>query len=102
MKYRINETYFLQFYGCDQGIHMMVYEDSQPLTCKKERLKPMRDFLAQEQCAAFKGGLRLEKNSDCISIIAKRNCIGSVPASVFESAINSAKSLPYYTACSQT
>ena len=79
----------------------MVYEDSQPLTCKKERLKPMRDFLAQEHCSAFKGGLQLEKNLNSISIIAKKNCIGSVPTSVFESAISSAKSLPYYTALNQ-
>ena len=103
MKHRISTDYYLQFYGCDQGIHIMVYENSAPLTCKKERLRPMRDFLSQPQGTAFRGGLILERESESIAVIAKKNHIGSVPVSVFEKAIEKAasKQLPYYEPAGQ-
>ncbi len=101
MKHKIDDTYHLQFYGCDQGIHIMVYQNGQPLTCRKERLKPMRDFLTAQSGHAFQGGLQLEKEMDSISIIARKSKIGSVPVSVFKAAIESAKSLPYYNSCGE-
>jgi hypothetical protein len=102
MKHRINSIYHIYFYGCDQGIHIMVYQNEQPLTCKKERLKPMRDFIAKQNSRIFKGGLQLEKENDSINIIARKIDIGSVPVSVFVEALDSAKSLPYYISCSES
>lgn len=74
----------------------MVYEGKAPLTCKKERLKPLRDFISKKEGIAFKGGLKLEKNGGQIYIIAKTIRLGPVQQSIFDEAIASAKRLPYY------
>ncbi len=96
MKHQLNEEFSLVFYGCDQGIHIMVYQNGKPLTCKKERLKPMRDFMLLDQGVAFKGGLKLIKDEDEIIVSAKKMELPPVHISIFNEAIACAKELPYY------
>jgi len=96
MEHIIDDQFTLKFFGCDQGLHIMIYNNGVPFTCRKERLKPMKDFLEKEYAEAFKGGLKLKKQKDSIIISAKNNLLPSISITVFKEAIEQAKMLPYY------
>lgn len=66
------------------SIKLVVYKNGIKQGCRKERIKPLKYFLINQQTELFKGRLRLYKKRSDIIVKFKDQLIGSVYAKEFE------------------
>ena len=90
MEVALGEAYSLKFFGCDQGIHLVLERDGQPYVCRKSRLGEIRKMTGKETDHLFKGRLQLQLSGQSIEVIASKQSVGAFPVGVLQEAVHAA------------
>lgn len=84
----LNEKLSFFFEPSDKKIRLVVTTADEELVCRKETLKKLHYFLAEEHAHLFKGRLQLFKSGDEIAIQVKNEIIVKIPVEKFRQALN--------------
>lgn len=84
----LNSKHVLVFEPSGKKIRLVITEADEELVCRKETLKNLQHFLAQEQAHIFKGRLQLHKINDAIEIIVKDKPIAIISSASLEKILN--------------
>ncbi len=90
---RFKDEYELRFYRCDQGLHLMVWQNGSALRCRKERVASVRSLIDRAVDTLGKTGLQLRRKSGKnIQIFIKKVQIGTITQDVLENTLEALSS----------
>ncbi|RZK54962.1 MAG: hypothetical protein EOO87_09055 [Pedobacter sp.] len=84
----LNEKLIFVFEPSGKKIRLVITEADEELVCRKETLKNLQCFLAEEQAHLFKGRLQLFKSGDEIDVKVKNEIVGKISVQNFQHALN--------------
>ena len=84
----LNEKLILSFEPSGKKIRLVITEADEELVCRKETLKNLQHFLAEDQAHIFKGRLQLKKHDDIVEVFIKNMPVAIVAASNFKDVLN--------------
>jgi hypothetical protein len=86
-----SENISLQLKPYLNKVNIIVSLNKEEWVCRKETIKNIEAFLQKEEASIFKGRLQLSKVKSKIFVEVKKEVVGSMQQSEFESALNKIK-----------
>jgi len=82
-----NYTFGIEPVG-NRRLRLIVFKNGEELVCRKENLKQLKDFLAEDKAQAFKGRLQLYKHRYDIAVEVKGQPIGTLHKADIEACLS--------------
>ena len=84
----LNEKLILSFEPSGKKIRLIIIEADEELVCRKETLKNLQHFLAEDQAHLFKGRLQLKKHDDIVEVFIKDKPVAIISSNNFQEVLN--------------
>lgn len=84
----LNDKLILSFEPLGRKVRLIIFEADVELACRKETIKNLQQFLAEDETKIFKGRLQLHKREDIIEVLLKSKPVAIVSLSAFKEALN--------------
>jgi hypothetical protein len=84
----LNEQLTLKFEPDHKKVRLVVLQADEELVCRKETIKNLQQFLAEEQAHVFKGRLQLSKNDDVVEVLVKQKSVGTISSITFKNVVD--------------
>lgn len=75
----------------EKKVRLVVYQNKQEWVCRKETIKHIETFLEKDEAYIFKGRLQLSKINSKIFVAVKKEVVGAIKQSEFESLLKKLK-----------